>query len=214
MKKIICVLILAFITCSQVLNAQTFGEWFNQKKTQKKYLLQQIAALEAYKSLLSNGYGIVKDGTNLIGSITKGEFNLHADFFAGLKLVSPELKQKSRAADIIELRNKMEQDRKDMQRLIVEKDFISAAEKKRYALWYQNIATEADGDLEDLKMLLTDGTLDLEEAERIKRIDALFTDMQRKYGQQRKFSNSLKQTLLQRQQKIEDAKILRKMYGL
>ncbi|WP_142685744.1 hypothetical protein [Chitinophaga polysaccharea] len=208
------ILVLSSVCSISLAQAQTFGEWFNQKKTQKKYLIQQIAALEAYKSVLSKGYEIVKDGTQLIGTITNGEFNLHADFFSGLKLVSPELKQKSRASDIVALRNQMELDRKDMERLISEKDFISVQEKQRLKAWYHNIAIDADADLEELKMLLTDGSLQLEEAERIKRIDVLFTGMQRKYSQQRKFSNNLKQTILQRQQKIEDSKILKKMYGL
>ncbi|WP_433863901.1 hypothetical protein [Sphingobacterium thalpophilum] len=214
MKKLLCIIIITLLYCSQSLNAQTLGEWFNQKKTQKRYLIEQIAALEAYKSFLSKGYGIVKDGTNLIGTITRGEWNLHADFFNGLKIVSPELKQKSKAEEIIKIRNLMDQDRRQMEKLISEKEFIVIGEKKKYENWYANIGTDADGDLQDLKMLLTDGSLELEEAERIKRIEAVYNSIQHKYSQQRKFSNSLKQTILQREQKIEESKILKKMYGL
>lgn len=214
MKKLLCIIIITLLYCSQSLNAQTLGEWFNQKKTQKRYLIEQIAALEAYKSFLSTGYGIVKDGTNLIGTITRGEWNLHADFFNGLKIVSPEPKQKSKAEEIIKIRNQMDQDRRQMEKLISEKEFIAIGEKKKYENWYANIAADADGDLQDLKTLLTDGSLELEEAERIKRIEAVYNSIQHKYSQQRKFSNSLKQTILQREQKIEESKILKKMYGL
>jgi hypothetical protein len=36
----------------QVSTAQTWSEWFSQKKTQKKYLLEQVAALKIYAGYL------------------------------------------------------------------------------------------------------------------------------------------------------------------
>ena len=60
--------------------AQTFSEWFRQKKTQKKYLLQQIAALQVYIGYAQKGYRIAKEGLTTIGGFTKGEFDLHSDF--------------------------------------------------------------------------------------------------------------------------------------
>ncbi|MCH5688762.1 conjugal transfer protein TraI [Niabella sp. W65] len=47
MKKILLFLLLV-VSAGSNLQAQTFAEWFQQKKTQKKYLLQQIAALQVY----------------------------------------------------------------------------------------------------------------------------------------------------------------------
>jgi len=47
MKKIFLFLLLV-VSAGSNLQAQTFAEWFQQKKTQKKYLLQQIAALQVY----------------------------------------------------------------------------------------------------------------------------------------------------------------------
>lgn len=212
MRKTI-LLVLLFTGTWQVSSAQTWSEWLNQKKTQKKYLLQQIAALEVYKNFLSKGYGIVKDGTDLVGSITRGEFDLHADFFGNLKLVSAEVRQHSRAEDIVKLRQHMAQDRINMKKLIGSKPFLSVNEKENYENWYAAIAQAADKDLDELKMLLTDGTLELSDAERIKRIAALHVSMQQKYSQQRKFSNSMKGMITTRQQQIDESRALRKMYG-
>ena len=57
------------VLCAENLTAQTWAEWFRQKATQKKYLLQQIAALHVYSGYLSKGYSIAKDGLNTIKSI-------------------------------------------------------------------------------------------------------------------------------------------------
>ncbi|MBK8088802.1 MAG: hypothetical protein IPK31_13170 [Chitinophagaceae bacterium] len=47
MKKIILLPVIATFLFNAA-NAQTLNEWVNQKSTQKKYLLQQIAALQVY----------------------------------------------------------------------------------------------------------------------------------------------------------------------
>ena len=52
------------VLCAENLFAQTLAEWVSQKVTQKKYLLQQIAALQVYSGYLSKGYSIAKDGLN------------------------------------------------------------------------------------------------------------------------------------------------------
>lgn len=56
MKKISIILFIMFFVNRS--HAQTWDEWFNQKSTQKKYLLQQIAAFEAYLSYAKKGYDI------------------------------------------------------------------------------------------------------------------------------------------------------------
>ena len=66
-------------------SAQTVNEWVNQKSTQKKYLLQQIAALQVYINYAKKGYNIVSGGINTIRDIKKGDLNLHNTFFSSLK---------------------------------------------------------------------------------------------------------------------------------
>jgi len=194
--------------------AQTFSEWFRQKKTQKKYLIQQIAALEVYKDFLKKGYKVVKDGTGLIGDITGGEFNLHADYFGSLKSVNPDIREQSRADDMVKLRQEMLRDKDRIEKLLETKSFIAPDERTRYNSWYESIGKEADSDLEELKLLLEDGKLELDDAARISRIDKLYKDMQTRYTAQRKFSARLLQMVRAREQSLKDAELLRKMHGL
>ena len=55
-------LIILFAVVSTSVKAQTFAEWFQQGATQKKYLLQQIAALQVYIGYVQKGYSIAKKG--------------------------------------------------------------------------------------------------------------------------------------------------------
>src|SRR5690606_38045577 len=65
----------------------TFNEWFRQKKTQRKYLVKQIAALKVYLEYLKKGYEIVDKGLTTIGEIKNGTFSLDKDYFNSLKAV-------------------------------------------------------------------------------------------------------------------------------
>src|SRR5882672_6465398 len=80
---------------------QTFEEWAQQKKTQKKYLLQQIAALQVYIGYAKKGYNVVNNGLTTIRNIKNGDFNLHQNFFESLKQVNPKIRKYGKVADII-----------------------------------------------------------------------------------------------------------------
>ena len=108
MKKTLLFLLL-LASASGSLQAQTFAEWFQQKKRQKKYLLQQIAALQIYVGYAQKGYQIAKEGLTTIGGFTRGEFNLHSDYFHSLKTVNPEIRKYAKVADIIALQVKIVQ---------------------------------------------------------------------------------------------------------
>src|SRR5574338_1013975 len=108
MKKMLLFLLI-LVSMADRLKAQTLAEWFQQKKTQKKYLLQQIAALQIYIGYAQKGYNIAKEGLTTIGGFTRGEFNLHTDYFNSLKSVNPEIKRYAMVADIVALQLKIVQ---------------------------------------------------------------------------------------------------------
>ncbi len=89
-NKYFVLLALVVIGFSQA-NAQNFDEWFRQKKTQIKYLEQQIAALQVYDQLLQEGYGTLQGGLQVIGDLKQGDFDLHHDYFLSLKKVNSNI---------------------------------------------------------------------------------------------------------------------------
>src|SRR4051812_7118892 len=101
MKYVIAILLLLLVQYKS--KAQTFDEWFKQKKTQKKYLLQQIAALQVYSGYLQKGYEIAEQGLTVIGNIKKGDFNLHSSFIGSLKSINQRISKYTKVTDMIGL---------------------------------------------------------------------------------------------------------------
>ena len=81
MKRVVITYLLIGVV--SVMRAQGLQEWINQKATQKKYLLQQIAGLQIYIGYVEKGYSIAKKGLNTIGDLKDGHFSLDKVFFDG-----------------------------------------------------------------------------------------------------------------------------------
>src|SRR5690348_12290797 len=100
MMKKIFLMVLICVSAFRV-QAQTFDEWFRQKKTQIQYLTDQIAALQVYRQSLEKGHTIAGTGLKFIHGIKKSDFDLHHFYFSSLKKVNPQLKSYTKIADII-----------------------------------------------------------------------------------------------------------------
>lgn len=190
MKKILLFLLL--VSAAGSLQAQTFAEWFQQKKTQKKYLLQQIAALQVYIGYAQKGYNIAKEGLTTIGGFTKGEFNLHTDYFNSLKSVNPEIKRYVKVAGIIALQIKIVQNYNLTYRQINSSDAFSNDELAYIGRVFGRLLDDCDKTLDELITITTDSKLEMKDNERIDRIDKLYLDMQDKFTFSKSFSNDAK----------------------
>lgn len=153
--------------------AQTFSEWFRQKKTQQKYLMQQIAALQVYIGYAKKGYEIAGSGLQTIRDITGGEFSLHEGFITGLKKVSPAVRGDLRLAEIVTLQ------------VSIMKSFtmLKKAELSSPGYWAyvaqvaDQVVSECYRDLEELLLVVTSGKLDMKDNERLERIGEIYGRM-------------------------------------
>ncbi|AOM80070.1 hypothetical protein [Pedobacter steynii] len=194
--------------------AQTWGEWFNQKSTQRKYLIQQIAALKVYTEFLRKGYTVVKDGTGLIRDIKNGDFNLHKDYFGGLKTVNPAIKQYDKVDDIIAMHALMLQERQATLATAADSKRFSNEEIRALLKLYAALSDEAGKDLDELLMVVENGTLELSDDERIKRIEQLYARMQGKLSFQRKLNNNIVAISSGRKRQSEDNEIMKAIMGI
>jgi hypothetical protein len=166
--------VLVFLSAGQ-LHAQTWSEWFSQKKTQKKYLIEQLAALKLYAGYLKKGYEIGSSGLNFIKDAGKGELDLHSAF-RSLKTVSPLVKKNVRLAEILEMQlaiNKTFSSFRGLQNL-------SDANHRYIDPVSSNLLDDCQKDLEVLLLVITSGRVELTDDERMVRIDQLYRDMQQK----------------------------------
>ena len=180
--------ILVLFFCLSEASAQTWNEIFNQKKTQIKYLTQQIAALQIYIGYAKKGYEIAGSGITSIKDIKNGEFNLHTSFIKSLKTVNPNLtKDNSKIADIISFQssiNKSFAHIKNLQLLTSnQRDYINNVKDL--------IEKQCDKDLEELLLVITSGKVEMKDDERIERLDKVFESMRDKSAFAQSFCNDV-----------------------
>lgn len=207
-------ILLVLVTASSGLQAQTFSEWFRQKKTQKKYLLQQVAALQVYIEYAQKGYHIAREGLTTIGGFTRGEFDLHNVFFSSLKTVNPEIRRYARVADMISMQVRIVQDYNRTCRQLSAGDAFNDEELAYIRRVFGRLLDDCEKTLDQLITVTTDGELEMKDNERLRRIDKLYLDMQDQYTFLRSFSNEAKiMTAVRLQQKTE-VQTGRALYGL
>lgn len=212
MKKIHLFLLL--VSAAHGLQAQTSEEWFNQKQTQKKYLRQQIAALQVYIGYAQKGYNIAKEGLTTISGLTKGELNLHTGYFNSLKSVNPEVRRYAKVEDIAALQVRIVQNYIRTYRQVNSSGAFSNDELAYFGRVLSRLLDDCDKTLDELITVTTDSKLEMKDNERIDRIDKLYLDMQDKFTFSQSFSNDAKSLAASRLKEKTDVQTSRAMQGI
>lgn len=190
-------------------SAQTWNEFFKQKKTQVKYLGQQIAALELYIGYARKGYEIIDGGINVVKEMSSGEFSLHRNFFASLAAVNPVIKNSVRVLEIT--------DRQISILALLEhwkSDELTRQEQINLDLVKANLLGECLLDMEALFLIMSSGKLELTDDQRLQRLEKIWLSMQDKYAFAVSFSRGITKLLNDRKTEAEDIAALRNMYLL
>jgi len=180
MKKITLLSVIAAFLFNAV-NAQTINEWVNQKSTQKKYLLQQIAALQVYIGYAKKGYNIVSGGINTIRDIKKGDLNLHNTFFNSLKTINPKISRYTKVADIISYQVRIIKLARQTLQSIRDANQFSAEEIEYCKKVLDALLDDCIQSITELFDIITPDKLQMTDDERLGKIDKLYLDMQGKF---------------------------------
>ena len=179
-------------------SAQTVNEWVNQKFTQKKYLLQQIAALQVYINYAKKGYNIVSGGINTIRDIKKGDLNLHNTFFSSLKTINPKISRYSKVADIISYQVRIIKLARQTLQSIREANQFSVEEIEYCKMVLDALLDDCIQSITELIEIITPDKLQMTDDERLVRIDKLYLDMQDKFTFSNVMSEDISLLALQR----------------
>ena len=189
--------------------AQTFAEWFSQKKTQKKYLLQQIAALQVYSGYLKTGYGIAKGGLGSITSYVGNEYGLHSSYYTHLKTVNVAVKNNPQVNDIL----RWQQDILKQTTAIKRQAGLTNSESKYTAKVCQALLSDCNARINDLQTILTDNKIEMSDEERIRQIARLHQAMQDNYRFAANFRSQLQLYVRNKQQEQNDHNTLKNIYA-
>lgn len=184
--------------------AQGLSGWFRQKETQKKYLLEQIAALRLYQASMKKGYGITKSKLTTIGGIKYGAFNQDRVYLGSLKKVKPRIKKQSRVADIIAIQVKILEAQKYFSRQVKESGAFQAEEVNYVSRVFKRIQHDCAERLDELILVSTDDLLTMDDSERLNRIDSIYQDLQDKLSITQSFGRGAMVLGMARMQEIQD----------
>lgn len=181
MKKLICMILLC-ITITAQAQSPKWKEFFRQKKTQREYLIKQIAALKVQLAYIKKGYKIVDKGLTLIGDIKDGNFRLHQDYFNSLNQVNPVVKSSPKINAVIngqthilnQFQKFIQESRHDPNLAEKEVNYITTV--------YTNILKSSNASIDELTMITTAGESQMKDDERLNRLDKIHDDMQEQYA--------------------------------
>lgn len=191
--------------------AQLWDELFNQKKTQTKYLLEQIAALKVYIGHVQKTYRIAGDGLKFIGRVTGSEKDLHDGFFTSLREVSGEVKSYPRASDIVAIGQAVLEVRGMQLAQLRREDMLTSGEMAYVEKVLDKIVADCAKVIEELETVMDRGKLEMEDGERIERIDMLYGQMRDNYEVARGFGGAALQLSMMRkaqQTEIRNSRVI------
>ena len=197
-----------------VTQAQFLGGLFNQKATERKLLMQQIAALDVYKRYLKTGYKIVSGGIHAVRDIKNGDFGLHSAFFTALKRVNPHIKKYAKVPEIISLQVTLARTCREHIKAAKASGALTEEELLYIARVLSRLLDQATALLDELLMLTTDGQTEMKDDERMERIDRLYTESLEQYTFLKAFNNETLQLAIARKQEYGDIEMLKQVQGI
>jgi len=205
--KYIAMLFLCFAVTSTVKSqdAPNFNEWFRQKKTQIKYLVQQIAALQVYLGYLKKGYEVVDKGLTAVGNIKDGTFGQDKVYLNSLKDVSPVVSNSPQVNAILVYQQSVVNAFRNLEEFISDNEYIAPAEKEYIRIVHANMLKECNDVIDELSLILTAGETEMKDDERLLRLHKVHEEMLDKYAFTRSFVSSTE--LLVKQRAKEDHEI-------
>ena len=207
--KFLLAFMLVTLAMAHYAQAQTFAEWFSQKKTQKKYLLQQITALQVYSEYLQKGYRIAKGGLGNIGGYIGNEYGLHNSYYTHLETVSVPVKNNPQVNDILS----WQQDILKQVDRIKNQDGLTTKETMYVRKVGNALLNDCDAQLNDLQTVLADQKTKMSDEERIRQIARLHQAMQDNYRFVAGFQSQLQLYVRSKQQEVQDVNQLSRLYA-
>jgi hypothetical protein len=194
----------------QPAGAQTFAEWFSQKKTLIKYLTRQLVALESLESDVQKGYKIATGGLGNIGGITGAEYQLHQGYFASLKAVNPAVKNDPDLAGISSYAQAISNDLGSLNNL----NGLDNDTKTYIRQVSDKVLQDCNADLSALKPLVSGGQIQVTDQERIAKLHDIYERMKDGYVFTRYFCNAVKVMAQQKMQDEQQLQTLKTVYGI
>ena len=187
-----------------------FG-WTAQAQDAINVMIEQIAKLELLITELKKGYEIVNKGLNLINDIKHGDFNLHNDYFNSLSMVKGPIKSDVKVSSMIAMQTQMISNYGQFIKAYKGSKVFTASELTYLSAVYGALLEDVAEDIGLLTDIITDGSLQLKDDERIREIDRLYQKTSQQYEFESAFHAQVQLQALQRQKALYELKHLQSL---
>jgi len=212
MKTIIMLIVLVLSCLATKAQTPNANELFAQKKTQRKYLIQQNALLRTYLKFLKKGYEIVDKGLSVIGDIKDAAFTRDADYFNSLRQVNPVVKNSPKVGDIFLYQQAIISGFQQLRTDCSNSHEFTRDEIDYIDSVYANMLTACSISVDELTLVTTAGVAEMKDDQRLLRLDKIHADMQDKYAFTLDFINSTQLLALQRAKERTQIESLLKLH--
>ena len=189
--------------------AQNWQEWMQQKKTQRKYLLQQIAGLKLYLDYAEKGYKIAQTGLTTIEKIKHADLALHDEFFKSLKKVNPKIASSMKVTSALEKTVLIVKEVRQAISGLQSSGQFTPEEVAMYVRGFEGLLMQCTETVEELVNLITSGYYEMTDEQRLQRIEAIAKVMDAHYAFCTEQSAGLGNLALQREVEGVDIKYLK-----
>lgn len=178
------------LLCLQTASGQLWNEFFRQKRTQKKYLLQQIAALSMYAGYLKEGYHIAQEGLTFINDVKTGHFSLDKDYFASFLRVNPALKGQLRLDSMEHMHKTIEALKKSCIAYCARSPGYRTVDVDVVQKVFNDLLADYDQVYEEMMLMNTSSAIAMSDRQRGSKMTKLVQEAESLYGFARSFDRS------------------------
>jgi hypothetical protein len=185
-----------------------------QELQQLAYDIEKLAQLKSmYKSMVS-GYNTLSKGYGEVINVSKGNFDLHKNYLDGLLLVNAPVKKYSKIRSIADNQALIVKEYNDAYRKYYASGLFLNTELLEMKANGKRIIDESSKALDELLLVVTPGSLRMNDEERIAAIDRIDVQVNNYLKAMRVMNAENQQLLLLRKQKQSDVKGMKALNGL
>jgi len=158
------------------------GGFFNQQQSKFRIMLQQIVSLQQQYFTLKKGYNSAATGLNKAKELKNGTFSLHGDYYASLYQVSAAVRNNPKVKEITVLQEQVIGLFDAAIAWQKEKQLVSGDEINYFKSVYSKLLEDCKKSLEELRLAVSPGEMQMTDAQRLAKIDQLYRHTQAQYA--------------------------------
>jgi len=209
MRRLFIILLIPLLLTTSPTPAQSTADLIQQ-------LILDAEKLSSMKAILQDmykGYEILDKGYTEIKNIAEGNFNLHRLFLDGLLAVSPAVRNDPRILDILNDESQLVADYKTALKILHSSTQFSPQEMDYLGDTYSSVFRRSLQSIDELTMVITAGQLRMSDAQRLRSIDRVYTEIRGQLQFLRNLHNNISLRLLQREKESRDINTIKLLYG-